>query len=411
MLYDVIIVGVGPAGSTTARECASKGMSVLVMDKAEFPRDKPCGGAVSIRASSLLPFEITPVVERVISRVRFTEHVSKDFERTSPRTLTYLTQRSRLDAYLLERALDSGAILRERCAVQSIDRLPSRVVVRANGQSFEGRTLVAADGANGKTARLAGIDTKLSLGIALEGNLSPPGGVPTAWNETMGFDFSGVPGGYGWIFPKDDHLNIGLGGWKHVGPTLRERLGQLVGMYGFDPKSLWGVRGHHLPLRQGDSPLVDDNILLVGDAAGLLDPMTAEGIHAAIWSGRAAAGELGLYLNDEVHSLDGYRESVERKLIPELNVARRFHDVFHLWPGLFVAVERRTSLLWQAIDLLIRGDQTYLTVKHQLGLVWPMVEFLSDLIRVTPPLRRLAGLRDPAPAERFFRRGPQHSTP
>ena len=411
MIYDVIVVGAGPAGSSAARECASKGLSVLVLDKAEFPRDKPCGGAVSIRASSLLPFEITPVVERVISRVRFSEHVSKGFERSSPRTLTHLTQRSRLDAYLLERAIASGAILREGSAVRSIDRLPSRTVVRADGQSFEGRTLVAADGANGKTASLAGIDAKLSQGIALEGNISPPGGVPTAWGETMGFDFSGLPGGYGWIFPKDDHLNIGLGGWKHVGPTLRDRLTRLVRMYGFDPSGLWGVRGHHLPVRQRGSPLVDGNVLLIGDAAGLLDPMTAEGIYAAIWSGRRAAGELVSYLSDDVSDLEGYGEAVERELAAEMRIARRFHDVFHLWPGLFVALERRTSLLWKAVELLIRGDQTYLTVKRQLGPVWPMVEFASDLIRVSPPLRRLAGLRDPAPAERFFKRGPQHSTP
>ena len=105
----------------------------------------------------------------------------------------------------------------------------------------------------------------------------------------MGLNLGGIPGGYGWIFPKRDHLNIGLGGWKHVGPSLRARLDELVRLYGFDPGDLWGLRGHHLPLRSSTTPLVSGNLLLVGDAAGLVDPLTGEGIHAAIRSGRAAA--------------------------------------------------------------------------------------------------------------------------
>ena len=242
----------------------------------------------------------------------------------------------------------------------------------------------------------------------MEGNITPCGGVPEEWEGTIGFDFGDIPGGYGWIFPKGEHLNIGVGGWRYIGPTLRDKLMQLVRFYGFDPTGLWGLRAHPVPLRRQGSPLIDDNIVLVGDAAGLVDPLIGEGIYAALWSGRTAAEQLASYLGEQVPDLDGYRREVERVLLPELRVSRQFHDVFHLWPGLFVGIERRTSIPWEALVRLHRGDRTYLAAVRKLGPVWTALEFVSDLIRVSPLLRRLSGLRDPAPPERFFRRGAQH---
>ena len=409
MRYDVIVVGAGPAGSATARECAARGLSVLLLDKSEFPRDKPCGGAVTLRAAELLPFEITPVVERLITRLRMTVGHSREFTRSGSRAVAYLTQRSRLDTFLMECATKAGATFRQRAGVRAVERHRTRVLVRTSDGSFEGRTLVAADGVNGPTARLAGVNVSFLQGIALEGNITPPDGVPEKWEDAIGVDFGGLPGGYAWIFPKRDHLNIGLGGWQYIAPTLREHLDRLVRFYGYDPADLWGLRGYHLPVRQPGSALVDGNTILVGDAAGLLDPLTAEGIHAAFWSGRAAAEQLAAYLGGEVPDLDGYRREVARGLLPELNVSHRFHDIFHLWPGLFVGIDRRTSIFWRVVDTVLCGGNTYVGLRRKLGILWPVVEFVSDLVRVVPPLRRLAGMRERVPPERFFRR--HHPTP
>jgi flavin-dependent dehydrogenase len=180
-----------------------------------------------------------------------------------------------------------------------------------------------------------------------------------------------------------------------------------VRSYGFDPAEIWGLRGFHLPLRQPGSPLADGNVLLVGDAAGLLDPLTGEGISAGIQSGRIAAEQIAAFLSGEAPDLEGYRRGLEQELLPELRVSRQIHDVYHLWPSLFVGIERRTSMLWGALARLFRGDLTYLAVKGKLGHAWPVVELLADLVRVAPPLRRMSGLRDPAPPERYFRRGAQ----
>ena len=375
-----------------------------MLDRAEFPRDKPCGGGVTVRAADLLGLDLSPVVERVIYGTRFSERRGRSFLRTYPEKITYLTQRRYLDTFLAERAVEAGVVFRQREPVRGVERYSNHVVVRSNGHVHEGRTLVAADGANGPTAKLAGLDVKLLHGIALEGNITPANGIPQEWEQTLGFDLGGLPGGYGWLFPKADHVNIGLGGWRYIGPSLRKRLDELVRFYGFDPSQLWGLKGHHLPLRQNGSPLVRGNVLLVGDAAGFIDPFTGEGIFAGIASGQAAARHIESFVSGDVADLDGYRVEIEANLLPELSLSRQIHDVFHLWPGLFLGIDRRTKVLWKAVALILRGEKTYLDVRDKLGPFWSVVELVSDMVRVLPPLRRLSGLRDPSPPERFFRK-------
>jgi flavin-dependent dehydrogenase len=356
-----------------------------------------------VRATNLLPFDITPVVERTITGINFTLRQKEGFTRRSPDDLVFLTQRSRFDAYLLEHAVAAGVELREGFQVTQVERHATHVVVR-NGESVvEGTTLVAADGANGVTAKLAGVSVHVREHIALEGNITPPNGVPDRWQDTIGLDVGGMEGGYGWIFPKGDHLNIGLGGWKYVGSTLRERLDRLVSYYGYDPKDVWGLRGFHLPMRQPGSALADGNVLLVGDAAGLVDPVSDEGIHSAIWSGRAAAHHLAEYVAGESADLAAYGREVERDLAPDLAVSRQFHDLFHLSPMFYVWVERRTSIIWRLTCRIIRGEQTYAGVMGQHPFIATLIGFASDLMRVTPLLRKMAGLREAYPPERFFR--------
>ena len=410
MQYDVIIVGAGPAGSTAARQSALRGLSVLMLDRAEFPRDKPCGGGVTVRAAKILDLDLSAVTERTITGAKFSWHRRFDFSRESTGAVTYMTQRSYLDTFLAERAVDAGVTFRQREGLNGVERQGERVTVRAGGNAYRGRTLVIADGVNGSAARMAGIPTDFVHWIALEGNITPEGAFPDEWGTSMGFDFGSLAGGYGWVFPKRDHLNIGVGGWKHVGPKLRSNLDQLVSSHGFDPTDLWGVRGHHLPIRQRGSKLVDGNTLLVGDAAGVLDPLTGEGIYGAVWTGKAAASTIEGYLDGRTGSLDCYRQQVQSRLSPELTVGGQLHDVFHVCPGLFVGLERCASVLWPPFERMLRGEASYVSFTHGLGRLWPLLEFLSDSVRVFPPLRRMSGLNDSIPPQRFFQRAAANRT-
>src|SRR5213080_3348403 len=107
--YDVAIVGGGPAGSAAAYRLADAGASVLLVDRATFPRDKPCGGGVTGRAARLLPFSIEPVVEDVIDGLQCRLRYGPHFEGAAHAPLALMTQRRRLDHFLLERAAEAGA--------------------------------------------------------------------------------------------------------------------------------------------------------------------------------------------------------------------------------------------------------------------------------------------------------------
>ena len=392
MRYDVIVVGAGPAGSTVARELAARGVSVVMLDKAVFPRDKPCGGLVSTRCRNHIGVDLSPVIERTVDEACITlnQRRSSELRRPSPEPFGYLTQRSRLDTLLAEKAAESGAVFRQRAGTRSVERGGRGITVRTSDESFHGRVLVAADGANGVTARMAGVEQPdHNCAIALEGNISPRGGVPKKWSHAIGVDFGTIEGGYSWLFPKGDHLNIGLGGYRHVAPTLRNGLRDLARFYGQDPEALWGVRGHHLPQRRETSALVDGNVILVGDAAGLLDPLTAEGIFAAVRSAQLAAGRIADHLADGDIGLDGYAEDLEEAILSDIRVAGRFHDLFYLWPRLGYRIEKSSPVLWGAMVELFHGDATYLSLLRRLGPLRPALRLASHLVRTVPGLRRL----------------------
>ncbi|MFY9268276.1 MAG: NAD(P)/FAD-dependent oxidoreductase [Candidatus Manganitrophaceae bacterium] len=386
MRYDLIVVGAGPAGSTVARECAGQGFSVLLLDKAVFPRDKPCGGGVTLRAARLLPFDLSPVTERSVTGIEMTLRGRQGLICDAPQPIAYLTQRSRFDHFLMERAVKEGAILRERLAIREIERQPSHLIVRAGNETFTGRTLVVADGANGETARRAGLAVPKWRGIAIEGNLIPSGPFPDRWRERMGIDLGGVAGGYSWIFPKGDHLNIGLGGIHSVGSVLRRRLEEVVRFSGFDPAFLHGVRAHPLPIRRKETPLVDGNLLLVGDAAGLIDMMTGEGIYSALWSGQAAAKHLSAYLIGTAPDPQGYRREVERDLLPELRISFQLWSLFHLMPIFLTKfllhdgsgpISR--TIGWPRLRQILQGEERFEAIKRDLFFLWPIVD------RLLPP--------------------------
>lgn len=400
MRYDTIVVGAGPAGSTAAREAAARGLFVLLLDKAAFPRDKPCGGGVCVATAALLPFDLTPVVERTVYAVQISLRQGHHFTRRSQAPLIYLTQRRRLDAFLVERAVAAGATLREGTAVREVERFKDRVVVRAGTESFTGRTLIAADGANGRTAKLAGVATERWHAVGLEGNVFPIS-YPPEWTDRIALDVGGYPGGYGWVFPKGDHLNVGVAAWKHLGPSLRARLAAYTRSVGFDPEALANTRGHHLPMRAPDAPLVDGNVALIGDAAGFVDPFTGEGMRAAVWSGRAVVPALVDYLAGRAPDLTGYAAAAERDLLAEMAVSRRLQDLFHLTPALYVAIARWFPGVWPRGFRLLQGDLSYSRIKRRLGPGGHAIDLLSDLIRTTPFLQHRAGIQEPYAPERF----------
>jgi flavin-dependent dehydrogenase len=149
--------------------------------------------------------------------------------------------------------------------------------------------LVGADGANGVVARHAGLGGGIVRGVALEGNVRWGALAQEPYEAIAWVEIGVVPGGYGWVFPKGDHANLGVGGWMSEGPRLRDHLDHLARAHGVEPSALDAVRGHRLPMRELGARAACGRILLVGDAAGLVDPLSGDGIYEAFVSAKLAA--------------------------------------------------------------------------------------------------------------------------
>ncbi len=392
MIYDVIVAGAGPAGSATARLLARGGASVLLLDRQRFPRDKPCGGGVTLRAAGALDADISPIVERTIYGVRFTLRLGPAFERRHDLPLTYMTQRRRLDALLAEGAAEAGADFHdgEPVTVIDFDGAPGApVTVHTAGGSYAARVLIGADGANGVTGRATGLrapppsglragpSSRLRTGfeeaVAIEGKLPFPGGLPAEWDEYVALDLGSLAGGYGWIFPKDGHLNVGVGAWKYAAFTLRPKLAGICHRFGFDPSRLTDLRGHHLPVRMPGTPIARGPIALVGDAAGLVDPLSGEGMHMAFASARLAAQGALAALADGTQDMAAYQRDVDRLLQPELIASRQLHEMLNFAPPPYLAIMRRSRRFWHYFCHLVRGDLTYLYFMRKIGPLRPVV--------------------------------------
>ena len=231
MSYDVAILGGGPAGSTAAFRLASAGASVLLLDKATFPRDKPCGGGVTGRAARLLPFSIEPVVEDAVDRLECGLRYRHRFTRQARSPLAYMTQRRRLDHFLLQKAGEAGAEVREG--------------ETADARELDARIVIGADGCNGVSAKQLGLADRVVHGVALEANYPHE----QRFARAMVLEIAVIRGGYGWVFPKGDHVNVGVGGNGEEGPKLRAELRRMCEAYGIDPDAAEDTRGYRLPLR------------------------------------------------------------------------------------------------------------------------------------------------------------------
>ena len=382
--YEAIVVGAGPAGSTAAREIAARGHRVLLLDRARFPRDKPCGGAVTIRCTKLLPFSIEPVIEDVITGATIRRGGGRTVTRDHGETISYMTQRSRLDHFLVEQAQQGGVEFRDGQRVTHIERLPDgSYELRAGDAVHHTPVVIGADGANGVVGTALGYEHARESAVALEGNIDFPDGVPDRFRGRVHLHFGWSTGGYGWVFPKGDHINVGVGGWRDpMGPRLRPALDRICRAYGLDRDSLHSLRGHNLPMQRAGMAMAGGGSALVGDAAGLVDPLSGEGIGAALASGCAVAPAVHDYLNGDAPTLAGYHSAVTREVIGELEASRALMEIFHAAPAPFVWLLQRSDRVWDHCARLLRGEETYDGLVNSWGPVSRALGPLTALARL-----------------------------
>jgi geranylgeranyl reductase family protein len=315
-VWDVMVVGAGPAGCAAAYDLAVAGQSVLLLDKSDFPRSKACAGGLTAKAVKTLRYSIEPLVRAVVRRVQL-ENDGLTTSLRSREPICVMTVRAEFDQYCLGKTIAVGAGFRRISAVREITSSENGVQLTTADGTYRARFLIGADGASGQVRRLCGEGAWFAPGFALEVQTSMPKG-----EVDLTFDFGSVANGYAWVFPKGNHLNLGIYSQSCAAGLTRSGLLRYVKQrLGVDASD--HVTGQYLGMgaetcgvdyvRKG----LRDRVLLVGDAGGFADPLTGEGIYGALVSGQAAANAVLSELRGEgalaevfAGSVRGYRQTL-----------------------------------------------------------------------------------------------------
>jgi geranylgeranyl reductase family protein len=376
--YEAIVVGAGPAGATVAYELAAAGMHTLLIEKAKLPRYKTCGGGITYKAVRALPFSIMPVTERVLHSVDFSWRTRASYVIGSDAPLVYMVQRSRFDNYLTEQAVRVGTRLLDDTNVISVDADERRPTVRTSRGAFTADYVIGADGATGRVARSVGLMSDRWALAALESEVEVDDATMARWHDRLGLDLGFLPATYGWVFPKGGHLSVGVGGLPLIA-DYGSRLKQYDAMHTAARVPGGGIRrvirshGYLLPCRRPGAAVQKGRVLLVGDAAGLVEAFTGEGIYWAIRSSQIAAKSI----LDGGPDLD-YQQRLDAELMPDLLSARRWLRVYVWLPRACYSLPGRLPFFWQAVCRIIRGERRYTDIRRRLGLFGFVENLLPD---------------------------------
>lgn len=329
--YDVAVVGGGPAGASAAYRLARAGVKVALIEKESLPRRKICAGGVVFRARAMFDVDITPVVEAEC----FTASLSllksgSYFEAVRDVPVISMVMRARLDQFLCEQAVQAGAEFYETFCVVSADFDDGYIALRSETGVVRARYVIAADGAGSTMARLAGWQESARLAPAIECELAVSDAVMDRFVNRAHFDFDIPANGYGWVFPKRDHLNIGLGGFgRRQRVNLKALLHEYTNSFGVRLPADTDIHGYVIPIVPRAGGFVRDRVFLVGDAAGFADPVSAEGISFSLQSGQMAADALIEGALDKVASQGLYQARLESSILPELAAGRKLATLFY----------------------------------------------------------------------------------
>ncbi len=368
--WDVAVIGGGPAGLSAAHAAANAGARTIILERAEHPRYKTCGGGLigaSLNAVRDLP-EL-PARDEIRSTT-FTLRGGQEFTRSAAEPILTMVMREEFDAALLERALAAGAEIRQQAMVRGISQDDGQATVRlGDGSTVTASVVVGADGSAGVTARHVGVTfDQVDLGLELE--VAVPGPVQREWAGRVLLDWGKIPASYGWVFPKGDRLTVGVIASRRAGlateragkqgDATREYLREFVERLGLAGYQAVRDSGHLTRCRSQDSPLGKGRVIVAGDAAGLLDPWTREGISFALRSG-ALAGELAARAATAGHdTLPGgeYAAAVNRGLGAEMRAGRMLATAFTRHAGTFHR-GLASAKGWRAFVRLCRSELPY----------------------------------------------------
>ena len=331
-MYDVAIIGSGPSGASAAFQLAKKGFKAIIIEKENLPRYKTCGGGFVFRGRRDMPFDVSSAVEREFFDVdiRFdAKKLALNTIRKKP--IISMIMRDEFDYLIVQKAEELGVEVLQGEKLLALDFQTDFTVLTTTQQKIQAKFIIAADGALSATAKLAGWQETRMMCPALEYEIKVPDEDFERLSKSARFDIDVVPYGYGWSFPKKKHLSVGVGNFNKSNKkiNLKENYKEYLKILGIETVLEEQAHGFIIPISPRKDGFVKQNVFLIGDAAGFADPLTAEGISNAIYSGKLAAEAIAESDLNLVEAEKLYTEKLNHKLIPELELGVKLAALFY----------------------------------------------------------------------------------
>lgn len=354
-VWDVVVVGAGPAGATAARHAALGGARVLLLDKASFPRYKTCGGGIIGQSRHRMNDRALATIEADVPEVGFSLRMGRVTRVRTKAPFVAMVDRERFDQANVDAAKEAGAEFRDSANVRSLaDEDGHTRLTLADGETLLARVVIGADGSGGRVGRHVGVVVaRTDLGLEVEVPRRPE-------HATTGvlLDWGPRPGTYAWVFPKEKTLTVGVIERKGHGEQTRAYLDDWLERLDLHPTDEDRSSGHLTQWRGAQSPLRRGTVVLAGETAGLLEPWTREGISFALRSGEWAGIAAAAHTRGDGAALDRYEAQVHAELVPEITAGEQLLKVFARFPAGFHFLIAMTPIGRSYFVRFCRGETT-----------------------------------------------------
>jgi geranylgeranyl reductase family protein len=375
-IWDVAVIGAGPAGAMAAFAAASQHKRVVILERSHIPRYKTCAGGLIGVSMNALPAGFTPPIQATATSFTFSLRGRSEMTKDSNMPLVNLVRRDEFDALLVDTAVAAGAVVYDNTIAThlSTEDGAMRIATRNRGD-MRARIVVGADGSAGRSGAYVGVVLdQVDLGLEVE--LVTPSDQSRDWAKRILIDWGTMPGAYAWVFPKGDTLSVGVIAERGNPDLTRSYLSDFLARLDLDQQEAVVSSGHLTRCRTQDSPLYRDRVLVAGDAAGLLEPWTREGISFALRSGtiagRAAAQAATAASAAEVAAvMTSYAEEISATLAPEMSAGRMFMRAFTRHPRIFHMAIILFPKAWDFVVHTISGDTNFADIAK-----WRLVRML-----------------------------------